>query len=58
MNEEDYDYYIESFAVGAYGGLDDTSKRRKKKHPVGFAVPSASKTKAKARRKTQPRAKK
>lgn len=41
MRKDEYvfDVYVSTFGIGSYGGLDDRVKRRRKKHPLGFAPP-------------------
>lgn len=37
-------YYVPTFGVGSYGGLDDRVKRRKRKSQLGFAPPKPKRT--------------
>lgn len=43
----EYEYQL---STGAYGGLDDRFKLRRKKHPIGFAPPQPTKQRAKPQR--------
>lgn len=50
MNDDDGHVWIPTYGVGTYGGLDDRVKRRKKKHPAGFAPWPKAKSKPRKKR--------
>lgn len=51
MNPTTWPEYEYQLHVGSYGGLDDRTKRRGRKQPVGFVPPQPKRPRAQPKRK-------